>query len=80
MTSYEEILAQTYEALGRFAKGQTLTEDTDLVADLNLDSMAVMEVVFEAEDRFNISIPLNVLPQVRTIRDFARALQDLLAQ
>jgi acyl carrier protein len=80
MKSYEDILAQTYETLARFAKGRPLTEDTDLVTDLNLDSMDVMEVVFEAEDRFDVSIPMNVLPSVRTVRDFAHQLQSLMAR
>lgn len=78
--SYEDILARTYETLARFAKGRSLTEDTDLVADLDLDSMDVMEVVFEAEDRFDISIPMNVLPAVRTVRDFARQVQELMVR
>jgi acyl carrier protein len=80
MKSYEDILAQTCETLERFAKGRPLTEDTDLVTDLNLDSMDVMEVVFEAEDRFDVSIPMNVLPSVRTVRDFAQQLQSLMAR
>lgn len=77
MTSFEDVLARTYEALAPFAKGRPLTEDTDLVADLSLDSMQVMNVVFEAEDRFDVSIPLNVLSSVRTVRDFALRLHEL---
>jgi acyl carrier protein len=79
MSRYDTILVQTYETLQPFARGQTLTEHTDLVADLSLDSMQMMEVLFEAEDRFDVSIPLNVLPSVRTIGDFARRLQELTA-
>ncbi|HXU87407.1 MAG TPA: acyl carrier protein [Methylomirabilota bacterium] len=79
MSSYETILVQTYETLRPFASGQTLTEDTDLLVDLNLDSMRMMELVFEAEDRFDVSIPLNTLASVRTVRDFAHRLQELTA-
>lgn len=79
MSSYDAILAQTYETLQRFANGQTLTEDTDLVVDLNLDSIQMMEVLFEVEDRFDVSIPLNLVPSVRTVRDFALRLQELTA-
>ena len=75
--SYEDILEHTYATLARYAKGRPLTEDTDLVSDLELDSMDVMEIVFEAEDRFDVSIPMNVLPSVRTVRDFARQLEAL---
>ena len=35
---------------------------SDLVTDLGLDSLQVLEVVAELEDRFDISIPLNDVP------------------
>jgi len=77
MLRYEDVLATTNEVLGRFTKGKTLTEDTELTTDLGLDSMAVMELLLEAEERFDISIPLNVLPSVRTVRDLALEIQRL---
>ena len=43
----------------------TLT--SDLVADLGLDSLQVLEVIAELEDRFDISIPLNDVPATRTV-------------
>jgi len=43
----------------------TLT--SDLVADLGFDSLQVLEVVAELEDRFDISIPLNDVPTTRTV-------------
>ena len=78
MGDYEEILAQLYEILTpSVKKGQKLEEDTDLVADLGLDSLRVMTLVEEVEDIFDISIPLNILASVRTIKDFAIQLQQL---
>lgn len=78
MKAYEEILTQLYELLKPSIKdGQKLEEDTDLVADLGLDSLRVMTLVEEVEDRLDMSIPLNVLANVRTIKDFALQLQQL---
>ena len=78
MKVYEEILTQLYELLEPSLKdGQKLGENTDLVADLGLDSLRVMTLVEEVEDRLDISIPLNVLANVRTIKDFALQLQQL---
>ena len=78
MKAYEEILAQLYELLKPSLKdGQKLEEDTDLVADLGLDSLRVMTLVEEVEDSLDISIPLNILANVRTIKDFALQLQQL---
>jgi acyl carrier protein len=43
------------------------TLHSDLVADLGFDSLQVLEVVAELEDRFDISIPLNDVPTTRTV-------------
>ena len=40
---------------------------SDLVADLGLDSLQILEVIAELEDRFDISIPLNDVPATRTV-------------
>jgi len=81
MTRYEEILLQLYEILKPFAKdGQSLSEDTELLSDLGLESMKVMQLLLETEERFDISIPLNIIPNVRTVGDFARQIEQLTEQ
>ena len=79
MREYEDILAELYELLRPFSKEQpeTLREDTELVADLEIDSLKLMELLMEIEDRFDVSVPLNVLPDVSTVKDLALKLQDL---
>ena len=42
---------------------------SDLVADLGFDSLQVLEVAAELEDRFDISIPLNDVPATRTVAE-----------
>jgi acyl carrier protein len=42
--------------------------------------MQAMEILLEAEERLDISIPLNVLASVRTVRDFTVQLQQLTSQ
>jgi acyl carrier protein len=41
--------------------------ESDLVADLGFDSLQVLEVIAELEDRFDISIPLNDVPATRSV-------------
>jgi len=41
----------------------------DLIADLGFDSLQVMELVTELEDRFDITIPPAAVPAVRTVAD-----------
>jgi acyl carrier protein len=40
---------------------------SDLVTDLGFDSLQVLELIAELEDRFDISIPLNDMPATRTV-------------
>jgi acyl carrier protein len=41
----------------------------DLIADLGFDSVQVIELVAELEDRFDITIPTAGAPAVRTVAD-----------
>jgi acyl carrier protein len=43
------------------------TPASDLAVDLGFDSLQILEVVAELEDRFDISIPLNDVPAARTV-------------
>ena len=58
-------------------QGQQITAETDMIADLGLDSLKVMKIVETVEDSFDISIPLNILPEVRTVGDFAVQIQKI---
>jgi acyl carrier protein len=53
---------------------------SDLVADLGFDSLQVLEVVAELEDRFDISIPLNDVPATRTVGQVVAQVAALVAQ
>ncbi|MGD1971632.1 MAG: phosphopantetheine-binding protein [Desulfobacterales bacterium] len=80
MQDYEEILKRVCELLVPFVEqGTAILEDSDFVADLNFDSLKVMKLVEQVEDEYDISIPLNILPDVQTVRDFAQQLQKLVA-
>ena len=70
MKDYEEILTEFNKIIKDFIpQGQLIDEGTDLVADLGLDSLKVMKIIESVEDNFDISIPLNILPDVRTVKD-----------
>ena len=56
------------------------TLSSDLIADLGFDSLQVLEVVAELEDRFDISIPLNDVPTTRTVGQVVAQVAALVAQ
>jgi len=78
MTDYQEYLKLLYSALAsQNKKNLPLSEDTALVADIGLSSLEVMEFIEKIEDHFDISIPLNILPDVNTIGDLAKKVREL---
>lgn len=58
-------------------EGLTVTAETDLVVDMGLDSLKVMGILENLEDDFDISIPINILPDVRTVKDLVLQIQKL---
>ena len=74
----EKILQTVCEILRPLVtEGQEVRVETDIVADLGLDSLKVMKLVETVEDSFDISVPLNVLPEVRTVGDFVRQIEKI---
>ena len=71
-TDRQEIFDQLCALLEPFNTGNIeLTCETDISADLNIDSMTVMDFVMEVEDKYDIDIPLNLLSETRTLDDLA---------
>jgi acyl carrier protein len=52
----------------------------DLVADLRFDSLDVLAIVAELEDRFGISIPIEEVPARRTVGDVVVRVAALLEE
>lgn len=74
----DTILSEVIKLLNEFIKQDVeITETQHLMRDLELDSVMVMELMMELEDHFDISIPLNSLPDVNTVRDLAIEISKL---
>ena len=58
--------------------GATITDTSHLVADLGLDSLGVMEILADIEDKFTLSIPDEALREVETVADVAAAIETRL--
>ncbi|OPY89393.1 MAG: Meromycolate extension acyl carrier protein [Syntrophus sp. PtaU1.Bin208] len=81
MPSDRELFEKIAEILKPKAKKELeITEDTDLVDDLFLDSLEVMEILLEIEDTYDISVPVNILPDIRTVRDVVLQIKKLLTE
>ena len=53
-------------------EGKMLATETDIPAELNIDSVGVLDFIMEVEDHFDIEIPMNVVSETRTVGDLAR--------
>ena len=79
MQDYDTLLEQISEILNPLVEpGTKISEESDFVADLGFDSLKVMKLLEKVEDRYDISIPLNILPDIHTIKDFVVQLQRLM--
>ena len=75
---YPQIVAEICAELATLTQGRTeIGEDTDLLGDLNLDSLQVMNFMLQIEDHFDISIPVSILPDVRSVKDLALQIERL---
>ena len=70
----EDIASVFEQVLGRPVQ---ITDHTDIVEDLGMDSLGVMNFVMAIEDFYDISIPLDRIAQIQTVADLIHAVQDL---
>jgi acyl carrier protein len=60
-------------------KPTPLSPDTDLVQEVGLPSLKVMELIVQVEDTYDISYPLNQLQDVRTVKQLADSVRQLMS-
>jgi acyl carrier protein len=76
-TDTVHIIADLCALLQRYNKeGVELTGQTALSADLNVDSVEIMDLVMELEEKFGIDIPINLLFDVENVDDLAKIVHD----
>jgi acyl carrier protein len=54
-----------------------VTATSDISRDLAVDSLALMNIVMELEDHFDISIPIDHLSEVQTVGDLATLIDNI---
>lgn len=50
---------------------EKITEKTNIAEELGADSLDLVEILMSLEDEFGISIPDEVIPQIKTVKDIA---------
>ena len=76
-----EVMAEIATQLAAFRTDdlQVIRGATVISKDLAIDSLAIMDMVMELEDRFDVSIPMSVIAEIHTVDQLADTIQDLRA-
>ncbi len=76
-----DVMAEICHHLAPFQTGEKpIGGQTVIAKDLAIDSLAIMDMVMELEDRFDISIPMNVVAEIHTVDELADTILKLAAR
>ena len=76
-----EVMAEICHHLAPFQTGEKpITGQTVIAKDLAIDSLAIMDMVMELEDRYDVSIPMNLVVEIRTVGELADTILALRAR
>lgn len=77
--STTEIFDQICDLIQPFnQKAIALTTTTTFATDLELDSLSVMDMLAAIEDHYDVTVPLNILPDLETVGQVAEAVKTIL--
>lgn len=80
MSARDETFARVAELIAPFdRKGVALTDATGFAADLEWDSLTVMDFVAAVEDAFDILITMNMQAEIETVGQLVDAVEKLRA-
>ena len=72
----DQVLSGVIAVLDRYNTGHhSIVPATDLAADLNVNSVAAMDLIMEIEDRFEIDIPINLVSDMTTVADLVAVVE-----
>ena len=79
--STTEVFDQICELMAPFnQKSVSINKDTTFATDLELDSLSVMDMLAAIEDHFDVTVPLNILPDLETVGQVAVAIKKILEE
>lgn len=77
---YNEILEKVIAILSGISEVDEITEDSELLDDLDIDSMNLLLLLSSMEEEFNIHISENDMRKMYTVRDVAEVILNLIEQ
>ena len=69
-----DVMREIFTLLGPYnAGGKPITPQTVISKGLTVDSLTIMDIIMELEDRFDVTIPMHVAADIVTIDQLAEA-------
>jgi len=50
---------------------ESIKPESEIIADLKADSLAIVEMLMEIEEKFGVSVPDEDVPNLKTVQDIA---------
>ena len=60
-------------------KNHPIENSSGIMSDLEVDSVAVFDVIMELEDHYDISIPMEMVSDIKTVGELVTAVRGLTA-
>ncbi len=77
-SNYDEIMLLLRDRLSNLTNtGVQITPETNLISQLSIDSIKLLNLIMEIEDTFDISIPINALADIQTVRELAELIYKI---
>lgn len=71
-SNYDEIMTLLCDRLSSLTNANVqITSETNLISQLSIDSIKLLNLIMEIEDTFDVSIPINALTDIQTVRELA---------
>ncbi len=79
--THEDIYEKICELLVPYnPKNLTITMQSGIVSDLEVDSTAVFDLIMGLEDHYDISIPMEMVSDIKTVGELVNACKQLVAE
>ncbi|MCG8690986.1 MAG: acyl carrier protein [Minwuiales bacterium] len=73
----ELVFRKTCKLLEPFnVRNLELSLDTNITTDLEIDSLAVLDLIMEVEEEYGISFPMNLIAEIKTVGDLVSAIHQ----
>ena len=77
----DQVFAKIVELLKPYnPKNRTITTNSGIMSDLEVDSTAVFDLIMGLEDHYDISIPMEMVSDIKTVGELVAAVRELLAE